>query len=129
MATVEGLPQQNASRLLLTKFARGGIIYDAEIARKFGEIVLEAQYSRDELLRQQPLIVEDKGAYWRIEGSWNRDRKIEGMGEFFLSVAKYDARVLDVGVWGVFQTPPEIEARIKDHMRQFPSDSPDKSEK
>ncbi len=108
---------------------RGGIIYDVEMARRFGEILLEAHYNKDELERQRPLSVEDKGAYWRVEGSWNRDRKIEGMGAFFLSVAKYDARVLDIGVWGIFHTPPEIEARIREHLRQFPNGLPGKPEK
>ena len=95
---------------------RGGIIYDAEMARRFGEILLEAHYSKEELAelaRQRPLIAEDKGAYWRVEGSWNRDRKIEGLGSFFLSVAKYDARVLDIGIWGILHTPPEVQAYLE----------------
>lgn len=67
----------------IIKMARGGVIYDSELAKRLGELLLEAHYGKSELDRQRPLIVEDKGDCWRLEGSWNRDRKIEGNGAFF----------------------------------------------
>lgn len=93
--------------------ARGGVIYDAEVARKIGEILLEAHYGKEEFERQRPLVVEDKASYWRVEGSWNRDQKIEGNGAFFLSITRYDLRVLDIGMLMILHTPPDVQAYLE----------------
>jgi len=94
--------------LKLIEMARGGVVYDAHVATRLGELLLEAHYGASELERQRPLIAVDKGEYWRVEGSWNRDRKLEGIGSFFLSVRKHDGAVLDLGVWGVIHPHPDI---------------------
>jgi hypothetical protein len=117
-----GAPEKTdepSSRMVeLVSIARGGIIYDAEVARKIGEVLLEAHYGKNELERQRPLIIEDKGAYWRVEGSWNRDQKLEGQGSFFLSVAKYDGRVLDIGMWGIVHPDPSVKALLDSYLHQ-----------
>ena len=84
----------------MINMARGGVVFDAELARAIGETLFEHHYGGDELKRQTPLIVEDKGDYWRVEGGWNRDFKLDDNGPLFLSIHKYDGRVFDLGQWG-----------------------------
>lgn len=109
--------QDLPSRIVeLIKMARGGVIYDSKVATRLGELLLEVHYGQSELDRQRPLLVEDKGDYWRVEGSWNRDRKIEGNGAFFLSVKKFDGCVTDLGVWGIVHPHPSVKGIIEAHL-------------
>src|SRR5215469_15885916 len=94
-----------------------GIIPDAETAKSFGELLLERHYGQAELARQRPLIVQDKGDYWRVEGSWNRDGKVEWVGAFFLSVSKSDARVTDLGIHAIVHPHPSVRGIIEEHLR------------
>ncbi len=98
--------------------SRGGIVFDAKLAQQLGELLLEAHYDKEQRVRQRPLIVIDKGKRWQVDGSWNRDRKIEGDGAFFMSVQKDDGRLTDFGVWGVFHPAPEVLAIIEAHRRE-----------
>jgi hypothetical protein len=102
----------------LIEMARGGLVFDPGVARRIGELLLEAHYGTAELERQRPLIVTDKGDQWQIDGSWNRDQKIEGKGPFFMSMRKFDGRVLDFGVWGVIHMDPKVKAMLEAHARQ-----------
>src|SRR5260370_41762949 len=60
----------------------------------------------------------DNGDHWNIEGSWNRDRKIEGKGPFFMSVQKHDGRVTDFGLWGVIHQEASAKAAIERELRR-----------
>jgi hypothetical protein len=87
--------------MLLHKIARGGVVYDAELACAIGELLLRDHYGADELARQQPLSATAHGDIWRVEGSWNRDYAIEGEnGPFFMTIAKFDGGITDFGLWG-----------------------------
>lgn len=111
------LPHSPGRILDLLKMTRGGVVHDAAIAQRLGELLLEAHYGKEELARQRPLIITDKGDYWQVDGSWNRDRKIEGKGAFFMCVQKYDGRVMDFGIWGVIHPDPSAKAIIEAQMR------------
>lgn len=78
----------------------GGVVSTTELAVKIGEALCEAHYGAEELRRQRPLHVTDKGTYWRVEGSWNRNGEIDDLGAFFLSIQKRDGLVIDLGQWG-----------------------------
>jgi len=82
----------------VTVFLKGGVLGSADVARSFAELVLEFTQSPDELKRQRPLTVEDRGETWFILGSWNRDKTQEGFGPFQMTVKKRDAQVLDLGM-------------------------------
>jgi hypothetical protein len=84
-----------AGMLILINLARGGVIFSGDLAVKIGEVLCDAHYG--DLPRQLPLRVLDKDTYWRIEGNWNRDRQAEGQGPFFLSINKFDGRVIEIG--------------------------------
>jgi len=99
-------PDAPSTTVMLVQMARGGIVFDGELARKIGENLLEAHYGAEELGRQRPLHVMDRGDHWRVEGSWNRDQKIPGLGAFFLSIQKSDGRVIDLGRWLIPPPPP-----------------------
>lgn len=80
--------------LVLTNLARGGVVFSAALAVKIGEVLCDAHYG--DLIRQAPMIATDQDKYWRVEGSYNQDRKVEAQGPFFLSIQKYDGRVLEI---------------------------------
>jgi hypothetical protein len=85
--------------MLLHKISRGGVICDAELACAIGTLLLERHYGSVELARQQPLSATDYGNSWRVEGAWNRDHGLEGVGPFFMTIEKSDGRITDFGQW------------------------------
>ena len=96
-------------------WAHGGVVSDADLARGLGEVLLEYHLGKDELSRQRPLVVTDKDDFWRVEGSWNRDNKLEGNGPFFLSIYKFDGRVVDIGTSMVLHPHPDVAKIIEEH--------------
>lgn len=86
-------------RTLILMGMHGGLIATAELAVKMGEILCEAHYGKEGLATLKPLFAVDNGSYWRVEGSLNRDGKVQGYGNFYLSIDKYDGRVTDIGCW------------------------------
>lgn len=110
-------PEASGKTMLLLHQMHGGLISTADLAIKIGEVLCEAHYGKDELERQRPLFAVDNGARWRIEGSWNRDRKIDGRGAFFVSIEKYDGRVTDIGAWWNYRPHPSVIPIIEQHLR------------
>jgi hypothetical protein len=104
--------------ITLIGWARGGVVFDAALAQRLGEVLLEAHYGSEELERQRPLIATDKGDYWRVVGSWNRDRKIDGTGAFYASIKKFDGGVLDFGTDYIIHPPPDARRLIEAHLRR-----------
>jgi hypothetical protein len=92
----------------------GGIVTTAELAIKIAELFCEARFGKEDLERQRPFVATDKGSYWRVEGSWNRDGKIEGGAEFYASIEKRDGRIRDLGSY--YRLPPRD---LKDLMREL----------
>ena len=107
--------------LFMTKMTRGGIIFSSNLALNLAELLCEAHYGTEELARQKPLSVTDKDTYWRVEGSFNRDGELEGPGTFFVSIQKYDGRVVDFGQVLQYRADPSavpaIKQRLKRHTR------------
>lgn len=103
MAEIPPPSNNTRSGILFLMQMQGGLIRTAELAVKIGEALCEEHYRKEELARQQPLFAVDKDTYWRVEGSWNRDGQIPGNGNFYLSIEKYDGRVIDFGLW--FRNP------------------------
>lgn len=87
--------ERGSGILMLTNMARSGVVASGDLAIKIGALYCSSLY-RD-LQRQAPFIAEDKETHWRVEGNWNRDGKRPGVGSFFLSIEKYDGRVIDIG--------------------------------
>lgn len=117
-------PTAPTGMLRLINMARGGVVFDVELARRLGELLLEAHYGKAQLERQQPLMVIDKGEYWQLGGSWNRDRKIAGHGAFFMSVQKFDGRVSEIGVWAIARPNPPVQPVTEAQLRQRDPNSP-----
>jgi hypothetical protein len=99
--------------MLLHKVNRGGVICDVDLACGIGALVIERHYGEDQLKRQEPLTATDKGDYWRVEGTWNRDNQHEGFSPFFMSIAKFDGRIIDFGVWAAYHPDPDALVRAK----------------
>src|SRR5258708_1097356 len=103
---------------MLNSIECNGIIFDSGLAQRLAELLLAAHYGNTEVERQRPLMTIDNGDHWHIEGSWNRDRKIEGKGPFFMSVQKHDGRVTDFGLWGVIHPEPRAKAAVERELRR-----------
>jgi hypothetical protein len=95
----EPIERDLGGRIFFLMQMQGGLIRTAELALGIAELLCEAHYGKEELVRQRPLFAVDKETYWRVEGSWNRDGKIQGYGNFYLSIEKYNGRVTDIGCW------------------------------
>jgi hypothetical protein len=108
--------------LFMTKLARGGVVFSSDLAVKLAELLCETHYGEEELARQKPFSVTDKDTYWRVEGSWNRDGKIDGPGAFFVSIEKYDGRVTDFGQLFPYHAHPSVVPLIKEHLARKKSD-------
>jgi hypothetical protein len=104
---------KSGSIMMIHKINSGGVICDADLACAIGVLLLERHYGADELARQKPLTAADKGDYWRVEGAWNRDNRLEGRGSFFLTIWKLDGRITDFGCWAAYRPDPAALARIK----------------
>jgi len=108
--------------LFMTKLARGGVVFSSDLAVKLAELLCEAHYGADELARQGPFSVTDKDTYWRVEGNWNHDGKIDGLGALFVSIEKYDGRVTDFGQLFPYHAHPSVVPLIKEHLADKKSD-------
>lgn len=95
---------------------KGGIVATPEIARRLGELFLEATQTVAELERQRPLTVEDQGDTWLVRGSRNLALE-EGPGPFHMTVKKRDGQVLDIGIPNVMKLTPEEEEALKATLR------------
>lgn len=89
----------------VTELLKGGVLGDADVAKRFAELVLEFTQGGEELERQRPLTVEDRGDTWFVLGNWNRDQTQQGFGPFQMTVKKRDAQVLDLGIPMVLGSP------------------------
>ena len=81
--------------LRLTSLSRGALVFSEELAVKLGEAFCQTRYG--DLKRQAPLMATDRQTYWRVEGNWNRESRVGISGPFFLSINKYDGRVIAIG--------------------------------
>jgi len=115
--------------LVFTKMIHGGVVFTEDIAIKIGEVLCEGHYGKEELARQRPLLAFDKETHWRVEGSWNRDGKIEGDGAFFISIEKYDGRVTDIGKWHPYRAHPSVVPLIKEHIAKKKGEEEEEKEK
>jgi hypothetical protein len=129
-------PNSNVEKgILFLMQMQGGLVCTPELAVQIAEALCEAHSGKDELARQKPFISIDKGDHWRVEGSWNRDGKLPGKGNFFLSIDKYDGRVTDIGTWlrnpegdeflkevMAAKTPEENNAIVMKRFRNLPQD-------
>lgn len=99
------------------KMIHGGLVFSADMAARLGEVLCEAHYGKEEVERQKPLVAEDKGTWWRVEGSYNRERKIEGKASFFLSIEKDEGRIVEIGLWYALPTHP-LASQFIDEMKR-----------
>jgi len=100
-------------RMYIAEWLKGGVINNPDVARRFGELVLENFWGEQELALQRPLTVEDQGDTWFVQGSRNRDRSQDGTGAFHMTIKKRDAQVLDLGIPSIMKLSPEESAALK----------------
>ncbi|HEY2444880.1 MAG TPA: NTF2 fold immunity protein [Rhizomicrobium sp.] len=87
--------QENLS-VTLQRVLRGGIVDKPSVARDLAEIILKSGYGKRELDRQRPLVVKDRGDFWQIDGSYNRERRPGAKGSVMIQIAKTDGRVIRI---------------------------------
>lgn len=92
----------------------------ATAAEKFAAVLAESAGNPEEVDRQRPFVVTDRGDNWLVRGSLNADRAIEGPGPFHLEVRKRDAKVLDMSNEWVMHTPPEVREILEAAKKPSP---------
>lgn len=103
-------PPKMGQQLDFRAMTHGCLIPDAEMARRLGETYVELLYGTEELERQRPFVTSDQADCWRVEGSWNRDKKLDGEAWFYATIWKYDGRLVDFGMrLNVVYSPEEKE--------------------
>ena len=115
---VSPLPQDTSTALFLYSKASGGIVPSSDAACCVAEALIDVHFGKAEVEAQRPLVATDKGDYWRVEGSRNRDRKVEGAGWFFMSIKKFDGRLTDFGRYGIFHPHPSVVPLIDEALRR-----------
>jgi hypothetical protein len=108
--------------LFFTKAIHGGLVFSGDLAEKIAELLFEAHYGKEEPAGQRPLLVTDKDTYWRIEGNWNREGKISGRAELFVSIDKYNGRVTNFGGHARLQPHPSVVPILQQALKDKKSD-------
>jgi hypothetical protein len=119
----EGVKPASAM-MLMVQVTRGGVVFSAEAAIKIAELLCEVHHGTREVELQKPFVAADKGSYWRVEGSRNRPKKVDGSGPFFLSIDKHDARVTDFGRWHDLTPHPSVVPLLRAAMEGKKPDEP-----
>ena len=97
---------------------RGGLVNNADTARKIAEIFIVDLYGAGELTRQEPLKVSDGGETWVIEGSYNSDRRTEGVGAVRIVLEKKDCQVKEAYRAEIIHPPPAVQKIINDELKK-----------
>ena len=105
-------PSESGTMWLL-KVLKGGIVNKPEMALNIAELVITNVYSVADLEQQTPLTVSDESDRWVIEGSYNKDRKIEGWGAAKVVIKKSDGQILEVYIPMVMFPHPDVKKYLK----------------
>ncbi|MDH3593836.1 MAG: YbbC/YhhH family protein [Rhodospirillales bacterium] len=101
---------------LIFQEMQGGIVNNPKIAIDIAELVVANVYGDNEVKLQRPFEAFDETDRWRIEGSYNRDRKIEGHGPIEIWIRKRDAKIIDVVNPVIMEVPEEVQEIIREEM-------------
>jgi len=85
----------------------------AAIVEEIAAILAESAGDLDEADRQLPFRVSDRGDTWRVRGSRNADRAIEGPGPFHLEMRKRDGAIVDMSFEAVLHMSPEVRNLLR----------------
>ncbi len=105
--------EQEDASIVLHEALRGGLVTTPELAVKLAELLLVSAYDEQRLEQQKPLIATDQGDRWLIEGSYNKDGKIEGIGPAKIIMLKRNAQVLYLAIPRVMHLSPEMKEYVK----------------
>ena len=112
----EGVKPVN-TLMFAVQVARGGVVFSAEAAIRIAELLCEVHHGVEEMAAQRPFVATDKGTCWRVEGSRNRPKTVDGIGPFFLTIDKHDGRVTEIG--HTYDYTPDLW--IIEHVRRMKS--------
>ncbi len=110
--------EKKSEFLYYQEILRGGVINNQQVAVKMAELVVESLYSNDEAERQKPFQARDLGDRWLVEGSHNKDKKIEGHGPVKMWIRKRDAKVIDFFLPEIMKISPEARDVLKDVLKK-----------
>jgi hypothetical protein len=110
--------EEQESYFLHFQEMQGGVVNNPKIAIDIAELVIANVYGDNEVKLQRPFEVFDESDRWRIEGSYNRDKKIEGPGPIKVWIRKRDAKIIDVINPFIMKVPPEVKKIIKQNLNK-----------
>ncbi|MDH3472782.1 MAG: YbbC/YhhH family protein [Rhodospirillales bacterium] len=106
------------SYFLLFQEMQGGVVNNPKIAIDIAELVIANVYGDNEVRLQKPFEALDESDRWRIEGSYNRDRRIEGHGPIKIWIRKRDAKIIDAVIPAIMEVPEEVQEMIREKLNK-----------
>ncbi len=90
----------------------GGVINNRDVALEVARAIIKSLYGMDELAKQEPLYTSETKDEWIVYGSFNKDRREEGLGQISINIKKRDAQIVDIKWDVVVFTPRDIQEII-----------------
>ncbi len=88
----------------------GPLLNNEEMARTFAALILQRLYGGDELAKQQPLRVTDKGEAWVVTGSYQEPGMTPETGAWYFRIRKSDCRVEEFGHYEPRELPENVKS-------------------
>ena len=86
----------------------GGLVNNEDIAMQLAQTYILNLRTKEFLTKQQPLIVEDRGASWRVKGSYNIEKRPDDDGPILIEISKEDGKIVGIKfpvIWGPIEEP------------------------
>lgn len=110
------MAEDQESYFLIFQEMQGGVVNNPKIAIGIAELVISNIYGDDEVRLQRPFDAIDESDRWRVEGSYNQDKKIEGHGPVRIWIRKRDAKIIDIVNPVIMNALEEIKKPIKNKL-------------
>jgi hypothetical protein len=104
--------KRDAAVLLSPEIERDALAFHADV-ESFSSVVIVNASGEDELQRQAPLFIEDRGETWLVRGNPNAGSSSDGPGPCYLEVRKKNGQVLDMWFEWVTAIPEEVKALFR----------------
>jgi hypothetical protein len=101
---------RESTQIGLATMLMGPLLNNEEMARTFAALILQRLYGGDELAKQQPLRVTDKGEVWVVMGSYREPGMPPDTGAWYLRIRKSDCRVEEFGHYAPLEVSEEVKS-------------------
>ena len=110
----QAMAEETKSQFLLSiEVISGGIVNNPDIATDIAALIIANHYGEDQLEKQKPLVASDQSDQWLVEGSYNKNRSIEGPGPIKIWIRKRDARIMEMEAPSIMKIPSHLRGVLE----------------